>query len=238
MDIKNFFYLILFFSISSYSQTLKGIITTNPKQGIGDETELSEKTKIPMYYSYTFSDNKSIQELISKESTTIDTIFITDERIKNQKFETTLTVIKPYRVFHFKDFNNNVYRFESSRKNRNLINEDTSIKDSIPTYNWSLHDEIQTIAGYTCKKATTTRKVGRLQHITAWYCEDISIPDGPMAFRGLPGLILQIEIDKNNIVKFEKLKFFKDESIEIKEPDNNTKMLTISEYINKMMNGG
>ncbi len=235
---KKYLYLLLLLSSFSYSQTLKGVFSVTPIKGIGDDTELDDKSKKPMFFSYIYSDNKSSQELISKESTTIDTIFITDDRIKDQLFETTDIVIRPYRTIHFKDFGNKIYRLESSRKNEDLVNEDTSIKDSIPNYEWVLDDEIQTIAGYTCKKATTTRNVGRIQQITAWYCENIPIIDGPMGFSGLPGLILQIEINKNTIIKFEKLKHIKDENIEIKEPDNNTKMLTISEYINKMMNGG
>ncbi len=232
---KNIVFFVLLLCQISYSQTLKGIISFNPQQGIGDSKKLLEKEKKPIYYSYSFSNDISMQELISIEGTTIDTSFIENQGVK---FETTHTLIQAHQVNHFKDFKKNIYRFESSRKNKNLVIEHTSIKDTIPVYNWQLFDDMQTIAGFNCKKATTTRKVGRLQHITAWYCEDISIPDGPMAFRGLPGLILQIEIDKNTIVKFEKLKFFKDENIDIKEPDNNTKMLTISEYINKMMNGG
>lgn len=233
---KTFIYIFLFSSFT-YSQTLKGVFSVTPIKGIGDDTKLDDKSKKPMFFSYSYSNNKSIQELISKESTTIDTIFITDDRIKDKLFETTDIVIRPYKIIHFKDFGNKIYRLESSRKNEDLVNEDTSIKDSIPNYEWVLGNEIQTIAGYTCKKATTIKNVGRSQQITAWYCENIPINDGPMDFSGLPGLILQIEINKNTIVKFEKLKHLKDESIEIKEPDNNTKMLTISEYINKMMNG-
>jgi GLPGLI family protein len=235
---KALIYLFFLITTLSYSQTLKGVITVNPKHGIGDDTELNKKSKTPFVFSYTFQDNKSLQELISKEETTIDTTYITDERIKNQKFASTQVNIRPYRVIFYKNYNQNIYRFESSRKNENFRNEDTSIKDSIPSYNWKIENETQTIAGYNCKKATTTKYVRRLQQITAWYCEDIPINDGPDTFSGLPGLILQIEIDKNTIIKFEKLKFIKEKVTEIKEPKNKTKMLTIDEYMVKMMNGG
>lgn len=135
-------------------------------------------------------------------------------------------------------FNSNVYRFESSKKDRFLKKTNTSIKDSIPKYKWILGNETQTIAGYTCKKATTTRDLGVVQNITAWYCEEIPISDGPSQFNGLPGLILQIEIGNYNTIKFEKIKFLKDENVDLEAPENKVKMVTIKQYITKMMNGG
>lgn len=234
-------YRLLFFLLLSnltYSQTLKGIITSNPKKGIGDETTLTKEAKQPMFYSYVFSDRTSKQELISKEETTIDTIIVHHEEYKELKMETTKSLIKPHKTIHFKDYKSNVYRFESSRKNRYLVTENTSIKDTIPVYKWKLTNDTLSVAGYTCKKATTARVLGRKQNITAWYCDEIPINDGPMDFSGLPGLILQIEIDDLNVIKFEKLKFIKEENTEIKEPENKVEMLTIKQYITKMINGG
>lgn len=61
--------------------------------------------------------------------------------------------------------------------------------DSV-SIDWQLTNDTLTIAGYPCRKATATSR-GRMW--TAYYTEDIPVSDGPAKFRGLPGLILQIE---------------------------------------------
>ena len=224
--------LLVLLNFFTFAQTLKGIVTNTSIRGVGDATELSDKSKKPTYYGYTYSNNVSLIELISKEGTTIDTTFVVDEKIAPNTLKTTHVNIKSHEEKYYKNFNTNVYRLEVSRRNKNLINKNVSIKDTIPSFKWSLEDVNQTIAGYNCKKATTIKTVGsRAINITAWYCEDLPISDGPMDYSGLPGMILQIEVEKNTIIKFEKLKYFKDESIEIAEPKNKTEMLTIQEYI-------
>ncbi len=237
---KYLFIIFFLFSTLMYGQTLKGVISFTPKKATGEngDSELFEKGKKSILYGYVFSNNISLQELISNEGTTIDTTYITDSRLNDHKLETTQTYIKAHSVNHYKDYQSNIYRFESATKNKNLITEYVSIKDSISNYSWELSSDTLTVAGYTCKKATTIRDVGTKQNITAWYCEDFPINDGPMDFSGLPGLILQIELGDYNIVKFEKLKFFKDENIKIEEPENKVEMITMKQYIAKLMNGG
>ena len=236
MKMKKPLYLILLLSSFSFSQTIKGIISINPKKGVGDETVLSEKARQPMYNSYLYSKKISSQELISKEETTIDTIIVHHEENKELKMETTKAVIRPFVLLRFKDYNANIYRLESSRKNRYMSTENISIKDDIPTFKWVLSTDTLTVAGYLCKKATTSRIImGRKQNLTAWYCDEIPINDGPMEFNGLPGLILQVNIDDNNIIKFEKLKFLKEDTV-ISSPKNEAPMLSINQYYLKMMN--
>ncbi|WP_366944332.1 GLPGLI family protein [uncultured Formosa sp.] len=112
-----------------------------------------------------------------------------------------------------------------------------SIKDHIPSFNWILQNETQTILGYTCKKATAERIMGvRKQHITAWYTEDIPINDGPKDFNGLPGLILQVNTNNNVLIKFEKLKYSKDTNTEIEAPKNESELISIKGYQLQMMN--
>ena len=235
---KHLLIILFFLSSFTHSQTLKGVISLSPKKGIGDDTELSEKAKKPMLFGYTYSNKISTQELLSSERTSIDTIFIEHERLKDVKFETTATTIRAHKAIHYKNYDSNIYRFESSTKNENLVTEDLSIKDSIPLYKWTLEPDTQKIAGYLCKKAKTIKTIGnRTQKITAWYCEDIPINDGPLDFSGLPGLIMKIENGKNVIIKFERIKFFRNETIEIKEPKNNANFLTMSEYFQKLANG-
>ncbi|MFS4416494.1 GLPGLI family protein [Maribacter sp. 2307ULW6-5] len=56
--------------------------------------------------------------------------------------------------------------------------------------NWKItNDTTKDILGYKVKKASVSFK-GR--DYTAWFTDEISIPDGPYKFNGLPGLILEI----------------------------------------------
>jgi GLPGLI family protein len=71
------------------------------------------------------------------------------------------------------------------------------IEDTLPRQNWKLLEGIRIIKGYTCKKATTTNRQG--MGIIAWYTEDIQASVGPEFFGGLPGLILELNINDDEI---------------------------------------
>ncbi|WP_159021806.1 GLPGLI family protein [Formosa sp. L2A11] len=233
---KKKFILIFLLSSFSYSQTLKGVITINPQHSLGDETELSEKGKKPIYTSYTFSNNKSIQKLISNEGTSIDTIIVEHPDVEGLTMKTTKAIIRSNKLIIYKDYINDVFRLEGEKKNRQLNTEYLSIKDNIPTHNWTLQNETQTILGYTCKKATAEKiSFGRKQYITAWYTEEIPISDGPKIYNGLPGLILQVD-NKITLIKFEKLKFFKDTNTEIEAPKNESELISINGFQLQTMN--
>lgn len=70
-------------------------------------------------------------------------------------------------------------------------------KEAIPQLNWQMHEEEKEVAGYNCKKATTSFG-GR--DYTAWYAPTIELHNGPYKFNGLPGLILSIyDTDKEHV---------------------------------------
>jgi GLPGLI family protein len=72
------------------------------------------------------------------------------------------------------------------------------IEDTLPKSNWHLEEGMRTIKGYACKKASTTNRQG--MNITAWYAEDIQSSSGPDLFGGLPGLILELNVNNGEIV--------------------------------------
>ncbi len=106
------------------------------------------------------------------------------------------------------------------------------IEDSLRKQNWKLSEETKTIKNYTCKKATA--KNSQNQDVIAWYAEDISTPSGPEGFGGLPGLILEMDIDNAGIV-FTTLEITASEADArmVKAPTNGKK-ITREEY-QKMM---
>ena len=62
-------------------------------------------------------------------------------------------------------------------------------------FNWTLEEGEKEIAGYLCKRASCSFR-GR--EYTAWYAPEIPISEGPYAFNGLPGLILELSDTRNH----------------------------------------
>jgi GLPGLI family protein len=77
-----------------------------------------------------------------------------------------------------------------------MIKEYVLVAEKRQTINWQLSDDEKKIQGFNCKKATGTYR-GR--NYTAWYSSEIPIPEGPYKFKGLPGLILEIEDDREEL---------------------------------------
>lgn len=63
---------------------------------------------------------------------------------------------------------------------------------------WQLSDETKTLGNYTCQKATAFF-YGR--NWEAWFTTEIPLQEGPFVFRGLPGLIIELQ-DSNNTHHF------------------------------------
>ena len=70
---------------------------------------------------------------------------------------------------------------------------------------WKLTQETKEKDGYHLQKATT--KFGGRNWI-AWFTKEIHLQEGPYKFRGLPGLVFQVEDDKDHY-KFSLIKSYK-----------------------------
>lgn len=96
-------------------------------------------------------------------------------------------------------YNNNsgLVLYRNLTKNIYLIPNDkkTMIQDSLYNFDWNINfiDERE-ILGYKVKKATA-KGLEEGTNITAWYTPEIKISQGPYLYWGLPGLILEIDID-------------------------------------------
>ena len=66
--------------------------------------------------------------------------------------------------------------------------------EGLPTYKWKILNEIKEVGGYLCMKAETTDDV-KDQTIHAWFADAIPVQGGPEGFYGLPGMILEIDIN-------------------------------------------
>ena len=84
------------------------------------------------------------------------------------------------------------------------------IQDTLQKIDWKLHSDTKNIGKYTCFKATAEQLIKvnpysdepakKSKTITAWYAPQIPISNGPGAFQGLPGLILELNYDSKVIL--------------------------------------
>lgn len=70
--------------------------------------------------------------------------------------------------------------------------------DSLQDLQWQIGSAKKTILGYSCQEANVSFR-GR--QWTAWFTNDIPIPEGPWKLKGLPGLILSAN-DAQNYFQF------------------------------------
>ncbi|MBF7092253.1 GLPGLI family protein [Flavobacterium sp. ALJ2] len=213
------FYIL--FSSTIYAQSLKGIYTKQTLKANGGT--LSEKAKKPTVFSYTYSKKKSIQKLINIQKTSVDTTYIEKN---GDKIPTVSTVHLSSSIINYKDFDAQIYKHLQTSDGM-----DSNVKIKLPIHNWKLSPETKVINGFTCKKATTKNtEFNANQNITAWYTEEIPINDGPMFYSGLPGFIIQLELDDKSILIFQKLAF-SEENTEIELPNNSAKEMSFEEYL-------
>ncbi|MGZ2371438.1 GLPGLI family protein [Ancylomarina sp. YFZ004] len=112
------------------------------------------------------------------------------------------------------------------------------VRDSLPKLNWQMGSESKKIGKYTVFKATATKAIKRPNmsalfnrnsenkgqeyiekeiQVVAWYSPEIPVNQGPAAYWGLPGLILEVSDDITTILCSEIIMNPK-EKLEIKAP--------------------
>jgi GLPGLI family protein len=80
-----------------------------------------------------------------------------------------------------------------------LGDKDVVIKDNIPLLKWKILNELRDIQGYICMKAQTKHPIYG-SPVTAWYTDKIPISSGPEGFGGLPGMILMLELNVDDVI--------------------------------------
>ncbi|QIP12354.1 GLPGLI family protein [Spirosoma aureum] len=73
------------------------------------------------------------------------------------------------------------------------------IDDSLHTPVWKIGNQIKDIAGYICMRAESEDPIKK-QKITAWFAQDIPVSAGPERYNGLPGLILELNLNDGDVV--------------------------------------
>lgn len=73
------------------------------------------------------------------------------------------------------------------------------IEDSLKAPSWKVMNKIKEVAGRMCMMAVTEDTI-KDQKITAWFANDLPVSGGPEMYTGLPGMILELDINDGDIV--------------------------------------
>ena len=104
---------------------------------------------------------------------------------------------------------------------------------------WEITSKTKKIGEYICRQAKTTEKrFNRQGHIfyedvIAWFTPEIPLSFGPKYYKGLPGLILQIEHKEYTLTAI-KINLNPSEDVKIKGLEKNDKVITQEESFNRI----
>jgi GLPGLI family protein len=73
------------------------------------------------------------------------------------------------------------------------------IQDSLRCQDWKILNDMKEVAGHLCMNASWVDTI-KQQKIVAWFALDIPHPGGPERFCGLPGLILEIDVNDGAMI--------------------------------------
>ncbi len=103
------------------------------------------------------------------------------------------------------------------------------IEDSLHTPNWKIMNQLKDINGYICMKAVTEDTIKK-QKIEAWFAQDIPVQLGPERYFGLPGAILELDINEGDVVITAKKIEFKKVEKELKLPKSKGKKIKDTDH--------
>jgi len=102
---------------------------------------------------------------------------------------------------------------------------------------WKIKNTPKEINGLECFKAELILKSDKMhtkdRQVTAWFTNNIPISQGPRGFAGLPGLILELQVD-DIVYLANKIAFKNKGEVKINAPTKGIK-LTLPEYQNLVM---
>lgn len=80
------------------------------------------------------------------------------------------------------------------KANKKVFEQKFYVEDTMRNIEWTVKDEIRTIANFKCHKAVG--KICDSVYVVAFYTEDIIVSGGPEMFGGLPGMIMELAIPR------------------------------------------
>jgi GLPGLI family protein len=187
---KNIIILISLISFSTYAQQNEGVVkytrTTYWTKVNNRSSHLSKQEKEKQAYMWGGRDEDKQYMLLSfndKESQ-----YTVSEEVEGNYSERK-------EVFNLRR------NFEKNTLNDafEILGKVYIVEDSLPTPNWKILNDIKEVAGHICMKAMIEDTVKK-QKIIAWFAQDIPNNAGPERIYGLPGLILELNINDGCVI--------------------------------------
>jgi GLPGLI family protein len=185
-----FFFLLVAFFSNSQQLILQGKIHFERKENLHklftEENEWTNefKKQLPKYrtdiFELTFNSKRSLYKM-------------------EQEFEGNSNILDWFNIAKSNIVAQNLehHKYQAQK----IVYENTyQINDSLPQITWKLHNEFRTIAGFTCRKASTI--VLDSVYIIAFFTDEIPVSAGPESMNGLPGMILGLVVPRLNTTWF------------------------------------
>lgn len=80
-----------------------------------------------------------------------------------------------------------------------MIGKTYIVEDSLQIPNWKILNDIKDVAGHICMKASVEDTIKR-QKIIAWFAQDMPLNAGPERYCGLPGVILELDVNDGAVM--------------------------------------
>ena len=225
MNLDRIFLLILFISSNfSFSQTISSGIVTYSIKPI---SLVDKKANQDFQSSSHFKDLNLRKNKLSKfieyklKFDNDESVFFMGEILENEYKRGTSIFFKVGTIYN--------HLLGEKIRQKNIYGSTFLIVSSSKDVKWKLSKETKKIGKYTCYKATTIKTIINVagtfyRNVTAWYCPELAIPFGPMGYGNLPGLILELKINKKGIYTLKKLILNPNKKISIKKPIRGNKV--------------
>ena len=186
------FILLLFLSSDLSAQVAEGIITFNRKTNY-----ISIASKLP-HVSQEEIDRMNLAwgDPADNEGTNYELFFKADKSLYLEKKEQSDSGYswKSGKFILMRD-----YRGNTKEDLIETLGKVYHIKEDLPKTKWKILNEIKEVAGHLCMKAETTNELkGQVVH--AWFTGAIPFAGGPEGYGGLPGMILELDINDQDAV--------------------------------------
>lgn len=210
---------LTFFHLNNSNQKLSGEITYGKEirtdfSGIPVSKEIKDsKGKTGLEYSLKFSDS----EASFKIKETLNNDF-------NQGYSFSKSIGGGKGIYYFNGEN------QTRKRQFEAFGETFLLSNFLNSLDWKITKDTMTIGGFLCRKANAVKIDKRktktfTKPITAWFTTEIPLSYGPIGYNGLPGLILDLDIQ--NEVRFYAKTINLKKKYKISEPTKGIKMTEI-----------
>ena len=187
--------LSFLFSLSAYAQKNEGsiryLVTHSWTKKMAALTYISKQQKEKQQYMWAGRDEWKVYNILYFNEK--ETKYITSEEKADNRNDDSYAGRSEVFVMR--------RNFEKNTRNdaMDILSKTYIIEDSLAKPDWKILNDIKDVAGHLCMKAATYDST-RLEKIVAWFAMDMPLSGGPDRFYGLPGMILEVDVNDGGML--------------------------------------